>query len=455
MKNNPMVDIDYEEMALCAIVQKQNHSNWDESLFTEERRYMYSLMEACMKEYSSINEITASILHKKMEAELLQRIPKEERPFSVPSTYIDDIFKKAAEFYINEKLYTTLLPILKEKSNQRGYEVALGVAQRRVREGDFDILADMVEFERFCTATDFRGRTFVERFEEYINTEHSQVVRTGIATIDENTAILKGNIIVIGGDTGSMKTTSALWLIIQILITNPEYKAVFFEKEMPIEDIMVKLIAFFTGVSVTDIILDKTLGIDAMRPYLTDTEHRVVLDVLDRLKLVGPNEFDSVKDMLNFIEAEKADIWCLDYLTQLFTLGKHKDFNMAVMEGINELKKIVQMTGSTGIVLCQLKKGTVENRMLKIPQLDDLEWSGDVKKLANSVLMTFYPQRYLKNLTGIENNYFYLVSKKNRFGMDFSIPLIAYPEVNRFDIPTKLSARDWLEAHIRKMSQYE
>jgi len=292
---------------------------------------------------------------------------------------------------------------------------------------------------------------------EYREMEGSQIISLGDEFLDSKTSFLKGNITAIAGDTASLKTTSALWFVIKMLIANPTYTAIFFEKEVPINDIITSIISFFTRVNKSEIIRDKEVGIRAIEQYLNgnhpDGRSAIVIDILSRLKLVATTEFGSIEDMANYIEAEKPDIFVLDFLTQMFEGTTASDLNIQVMNGGNKLKRIVHKTGAAGIILCQLKKNTVEQRLLKIPSIDDMEWSGTIKQIAASIFMTFFPKLYYeKSMEEKERSYFYLCCKKNRYEQTYEIPFKASPGINRLDKPENEKVQKWLDNHIKQRS---
>lgn len=456
MKNDP----ELEELALCYIMQRGTVELFSEQHFTEERQYLFCLLQRTMDKYKCLDSTFCNMMAEQDHDDILHKVRQNyPQVLAVPFYTLEPIFQTANDVNntIKQDAARSLVPLLSSMDKQRSYEKAVQVLYDRVKRGEYTPLDDVIELEKFTTSTDYEAKDFIQRYDNYKNEEPAQIITTGEPWLDDKASIIKGNITVIAGDTGSMKTTSALWLIIKILQANPTYKAVFFEKEMPIADIMSKVISFFTKVPTGDIIANKTYGTDAMDKMLAGqhSQSDVCISILQRLKLVDTNEFDTIEDMLNFIESEQADIWCLDFLTQMFSDAENASaFNYKVMTGMNKIKRIVQRTGSTGIILCQLKKGTVEHRLLKVPLLDDMEWSGTIKQLANNVYMTFYPQMYYSNLTGDERQYFYLINVKNRFGSRYKIPFIAFPAVNTLKQPENNEPNAWLDAYITKFSQF-
>lgn len=275
---------------------------------------------------------------------------------------------------------------------------------------------------------------------------------TGVAAIDDYTGgWYLGNLCSIAGDTGSMKTRSSLWLVIQILKTNPTFKAVYFEKEMPIKDISRLLVAHFCGIKNDHIMKAKGEDKEAMQKAIRlVTEQPEVKDILDRLIVIPPTSFSTAGDMWKLVEMYKANVWVLDYMSLLDGDAKSMGEKAhVVMDNVKQLKNMVHATNSFGILLNQLNKGTVEQRFNKIPMLDDIEWSGDIKKLSAYVLATFNPSLYYSHANP---NDYYLVSLKNRDKKNYAVALQQKAEYCNFEVyqdDEKARAVQWLQTYIQ------
>lgn len=268
--------------------------------------------------------------------------------------------------------------------------------------------------------------------------EKMRTFQTGIQTIDELLGGFPyGNLISVCGDTGSMKTMITMHLCLSILEHNPQFRIVYFEKEMPKSDLMRRIILhYIEGVTNIDLI-------EASKPYNEEKRKSLkslILDLdkshpmLKRFKVVAPDDFETAEDMMNIICEFGANVWCLDYMSLLH--GNSSDTSekaYSVMSNMAKFKDIVHKTDSTGIVISQLSKGTVEKRGIKIPMMDDIEWSSDIKKLSAFVFTTFYPRLYLENNPNLtDKSLYYLLCLKNRFEKPFTVPFSAKPEVSNF-----------------------
>lgn len=259
--------------------------------------------------------------------------------------------------------------------------------------------------------------------------------RTGIKSIDDYTGgWYMGNILSICGDTGSQKTRASLWMVIQILEANPTFKAVYFEKEMPVKDIARMMLAKYVGIKHDHIIKASKEEKDTMKKTVEEViENPIIKDILERITFVSAIDFSTVTDIWKVLQKTEANVWVLDYMSLLDGEAKGSgEKAFVVMDNIKRIKEVTHQTNSFAILLNQLNKGTVERRMNKIPVLDDIEWSSDIKKLSAYVLATFFPKNYYSN---VAQNYFYLVSLKNRDKANYVVPLLSDPSSIKFEEP--------------------
>lgn len=259
--------------------------------------------------------------------------------------------------------------------------------------------------------------------------------KTGIKAIDDYAGgWYMGNILSICGDTGSQKTRTSLWMTIKILEANPTFKAVYFEKEMPVKDIARMMLARYVGIKHDHIIKATPEEREEMKESVKlITSNEAIKSILDRITFISPIDFSTVTDIWKIVQKVGANVWVLDYIALLDGDAKgSSDKAFVVMDNIKRIKDITHQTNSFAIVLNQLNKGTVERRLNKIPVLDDMEWSSDIKKLSAYVLATFFPRNYYAN---VQDNYFYLVSLKNRDKGNYIVPLVSDPSRVEFEEP--------------------
>ena len=266
-------------------------------------------------------------------------------------------------------------------------------------------------------------------------TETPQLLKTGIEVIDKSGGWRRGNIVQITGDSGTMKTTCSLWICIKILMANPDATVLYFEKEMPAEDVYNKITSHIIQMPLEDMdgMIKNGTG-DVLSKMIEDKFGSPVYNsLLDRLHVVSNDEFNTGKDVVAIVKAFKPTVWVLDYLTALSDdePGESSYDNMVYM--MNGLKDITNRTKSIGIILSQLKSGWVNQKMVPIPTKADIEWGFKANQYSAYLYTTFMPTLYTELMP---SNYFFLLPLKVRYGKHYTISLLAKPEFNDFKEPT-------------------
>ncbi len=286
----------------------------------------------------------------------------------------------------------------------------------------------------------------IKKFGE-IGTANDNTFRTGIDDIDEGGGLALGNMLVLSGDTGSMKTMITLWMSLSIL-NNTEYRVGYFEKEMLPRDIVRRVISNISGKSLNEVM---SMGVKEYERLHEETyeKHK---GILDRFVIVPNDVFDNVLDMAKIIENEGINVFVLDFFTQLGQDRMDRDFTTFTMAQSNMLKEMINTTNTLGIVITQLRKNSARSRFNKIPQLDDIEWSGSISQYASYVYSTFYPKLYYEKMS---DRYFYLINGKNRHNAVKDVCLYAYPSHCNFLEPEsseKIGMLNWLASYRQKVS---
>lgn len=285
----------------------------------------------------------------------------------------------------------------------------------------------------------------IKKFGE-ISTINDNVFNTGIDDIDDGGGLALGNMLVLSGDTGSMKTMVTLWMSLSIL-NNTDYRIGYFEKEMLSRDIVRRVISNISGKSLTEVMAMGGKDYEKLHGEVYE-KHK---STLDRLIIIPNDVFDNVMDMAKIIENEGINVFVLDFFTQLGQDRMDKDFTTFTMAQANMLKEMINTTNTLGIVITQLRKNSARARLNKIPQLDDIEWSGSISQYASYVYSTFYPKLYYEKMN---NKYFYLINGKNRHNAVKDICLFAYPTHCNFLEPEaseKIDMLNWLMSYRQKV----
>lgn len=244
----------------------------------------------------------------------------------------------------------------------------------------------------------------------------------------------RGKIVTIAGDTGSIKTGVSIHMCLDLLRRNKNSKICYFQKELPMADMLIRLKSYFTQIENNKIKAEKS-KVDSFFDQIKNgkgEKELLIKSVLDRFYIVDASKFYSVYDIESYMLATKADIYIIDYLALLASSNSDSgNFNDSVQKLCYQLKDFTVTQNLVGIVLTQLKKGTVETRTSKIPSMDDMEWSGALKQISSTVLVTYYPHLYY---TGdVPDTNFYVLVKKGRYGQPINpISYLVDPKTHRF-----------------------
>ena len=241
----------------------------------------------------------------------------------------------------------------------------------------------------------------------------------------QKTIPAKKNLMVIGGDSGMQKTNQALCILIDAvkanIISDPNFKAVFFSKEMDWDEARDRILAIVLDIPFDDVTNRKG------KFDLGKTNELLAGDlrwVDENFVLVAPEEFNTEADIIRFITENSATVWALDFVQLFAQVGagnKLMEMNPLVMKTIAFAKICVQLTNTYGILLSQVRKKD-ERRLTHFPRMDDLEWSGAIKHLAHVVMMVFWPYR-IKQEESIMHVFIssYQKVRKNNMASEFQI----------------------------------
>lgn len=274
-----------------------------------------------------------------------------------------------------------------------------------------------------------RLETNQELLEKVFNEDAGDVISTGFEHIDNFIGgLTRGMVVVIGGDSGHMKTTLALEQSFRMADKNPTAKIGIFSKEMTSESLIKKQISRICKIPINRIFSQR---------YDKEEVKRRMMEVPawrdNRIRIVNPNLFTGVADIARIQMAQRFDVWFLDFI-QLLEFAKSaaspSDYNVQVGQNMRNLQSLALATKSVGIILSQVKKG-IEYRESKRPTISDLEWSGLIKQLASYIFFSYYPCKYY-GTSKISDDRYYLLGEKTRFSETFTYPMSVNPELGIF-----------------------
>jgi len=286
----------------------------------------------------------------------------------------------------------------------------------------------------------------------------TKTFRSGIKEIDNhNGGLFKGSLSVILGDTGTMKTMISMWLCHQMLVANPNFKCLYFEKEMDAEILARRLVSnllMMKGEKITKYnLLEPKERVSELKHIWNAIDSRMKeddedVDAFRRLTIVPSTTFHSVSDMYTYIRQKQADIWCLDYATLIKSEGTKASQDEASKEQAEQLNNICLNTNTFGMVLSQIKHNSLTDRRVKIPTDDDMEYGKHLKQKSSYTFSTFIPWAEHPNFTSIHKDWYFLAGQKNRHLAPIDIPLIAKPAFSKFMDPLeaeRLEMLKWLK----------
>lgn len=294
--------------------------------------------------------------------------------------------------------------------------------------------------------------SFKERMQSIIDEHYEEPIYTGIEQLDSKGGLEKGKILTLGGDSGNLKTRFSIWLCLMILQKNPDFKIVYFEKETQARDVYYILLSFILNQSVSTI---KGSGKDFLQSYLgtLKDEHLVLVN---RFIVVDYNDFDSIEEMAHIVGSVEPDAWVLDFVG-MYAQGDSVDkATMKMNNVLNKIKELVHKSNTLGIVLSQLKKDSTANRRHKLPQRNDLEWSGKLYQYSEWVCLNFFPYYYHSDIitkNSEPSRYFYVIFTKWRNEPNDTLCFKAFPETAKFfepDSTQKSYMASWLKEYREK-----
>lgn len=259
-------------------------------------------------------------------------------------------------------------------------------------------------------------------------------LNTGYPQLNDLTnGLQKGNLIILAARPSVGKSTFALNLAANA--ANDNKSVAFFSLEMSTEQLIMRLLAQYSGVDLSKIISGK----------LTDKEHLMLYNassIIDKLPLYFDYSTTSVvseiKAKCRKLQQEKGlDLIVIDYLQLLMgSTNQNASSNEQITAISRGLKKMALELEIPVIALSQLSRA-IEKREDKRPQLSDLRESGSIEQDADIVMFLHREEEKTdntqKNLARVKSPKTTLIIDKNRQGKCTSIDYIFKDDICRFD----------------------
>lgn len=425
---SPKATFYHKFISLC--VERHGEYN-DESFFDVRERHFLDLQTHVQTIHGNRHVLIYNVLYDELDKELA--ILERDRR----STNDTSIHKSISHYR----------DILKSSYDKHKFKTSLAIAKNIVDSGESIDKATLQIY--YPDNSDELPLTFESQAKQIIYHNNPPALYTGIPTIDDAGGFEKANLCVIGGDTGSQKTRSSVWLCLQMLQANPGSTCIYFEREMPKRDIFHIVCGYLFE---TDVVSIHKAPSDYLMARIESLDEETK-SLLDRFIMLDDKDFRTSDDVLYYVKKFKPDFWVIDFLTMMISGNQAKggasDINMAVYNIVDDFESISTHTNTFGILLSQLKKGTIETRSYKVPTMDDFEWSGRLKQLASYAFSIFNPSYYDSEAP---EDYFYMREAKNRYARRSWIYLKQYPERCTYMLPDEMS-ENVMKAWIRDYSK--
>jgi len=415
-------------------------SNWFE--LTPESSFLYYFTDSIIKKYGVLDDTSYLRAREFLHTETLDAIKSKHGPkteilhnelyekFDVELNHVlrDMVQNKSGLDAMYSRRTTDLRDTILSIYNQEQFVYSLSKAQSiikaggRVEEAYLEIKVPEPPSEIITS--------FEQQAKVILSKKIGKPIYTTIEAIDGNGGIERGNVIAVGGDTGVMKTRLCTWLCLEMLYYDSSLKCVYFQREMTKRQQFYLVCQYVLSLSYKDV---RAMSDEFLEAKLSEVEDPAMRSALDRFIMLDSEDFMSAEDIYHEVQRHKPDIWVVDFLTMMISGNESSDTNLAVYQLTDNLKETAKRTDSVGILVSQIKKGTVEARSCKMPRPDDLEWSGRLKHVCANIFMVFYPNYYDYN---VDNSYYIIEEGKSRFAGRAYIYLNAAPWVGKFNRPS-------------------
>jgi len=366
---------------------------------------------------------------------------------SLTADYIKNLFENINYRRVDEE-YLEAVNIVKRKYQQRQLEAKL----MEIHSNIYDKSLEETKMELLQQLSVIKSELKHKNLLDELGLENEDLIKFSDTRPALNElAPLRKTLMVIGGDSGHHKTNQVLDILLRALEANrddPKFKVGFFSAEMSFDRIRERILSRILHIPLINLKRRK-VDLDEIRSKMKNEYS----ELLDRFIIIPPADFKTTSDISALVSSYNLSVWGLDFLQYFAYLGNKKNSqNENVMEAISNIKAIAHLTNSLGIIISQVRKKS-ESRIRQFPMIDDLEWSGMIKQIADIIGMCFWAIKIKSWYGGITNKKpvnkeVYIVSwQKNRDGADFNEVLRVIPEFCTFEtfpIPP-VNVRDYLE----------
>lgn len=310
-----------------------------------------------------------------------------------------------------------------------------------------DMVIEFAEKEIFNLARLTRSAEFVDwnkliddtylKIEELVRSDKKKMtgVATGFSNLDKLTnGLQKSDLIIIAARPSVGKTAFALNIARNALIhkMNNEPSIAFFSLEMGADQLLTRLLAAQSGVSITNL-RTGNLSLDELEEVSFSMEFmkkfKFHVDETPGIKI------GDLKSKARKLKLENGlDMILIDYLQLITTANNSDNRQQEVSEISRELKGLAKELQVPIVALSQLSRG-VEQRADKKPMMSDIRESGAIEQDADIIMMLYRPEYYGSNIEideEVVEGKTMLIISKNRNGATGELEFKFEKTINMF-----------------------
>ena len=249
-----------------------------------------------------------------------------------------------------------------------------------------------------------------------INKGSENIIKTGWKYIDKlSGGFTKGEITIVGGRPGHGKTTILINMLSNFI--NAGLKVILFNRELPIKEVLKKLIVLESGKLSYRQVRNSGIGANDIGEM-----QRVNKILREKYSADKFQMFDKIADFDGSaveVRKFKPDVVIDDYV-QLIRPPKRRSYDarrLELEEIVNGYKWLAKHNNCVVILASQLNRG-IEYRgnASPEPQLSDLAESGAIEQVAENVLFTHYQWKVSTSQKSASPHKIKLIAKKVRYG---------------------------------------
>jgi len=213
-------------------------------------------------------------------------------------------------------------------------------------------------------------------------------IPTGFTYFDKFSGGLQnGDLVIVAGETSNGKTTFALDILQHACVFGKKSGAIF-SFEMTEYQLAARLIAIQTNTSSKSILGGKLVPIEWSR--ITDHLQPLEGSELRIFKPSGGNFSRLINDIRRAKQVYNIDFCVIDYLQLLKIVGYRGQPVQMIADMANDLKSLAVTLNIPIILLSQLARDKDKPR----PTIGRLKGSGDIENAADTIIMTYIPDKY-------------------------------------------------------------